>query len=219
GEHEVYSDMDVFVMVEHDDKTTRDASESLSHKYEYDYDTYLNILLRSIDYYMKYYWETVHQNIRSEGMVYYGDIWRGNIIMLWNDKVTLSKVRFEAAQNALQAAINNMQLEDYWTSVVRSYYAAYSSIRSLLILEHKEMSKHYGNISEFRRLYIATNIFKMEFSDYMGALFKARNICDYEPENFESTKDNAEMLFRYAKEILDDIGSYLNQRYEQGEQP
>jgi uncharacterized protein (UPF0332 family) len=101
------------------------------------------------------------------------------------DKIELSKVRLERSRSFLKASIANANMADYLTSANRSYYAVYYAIRALLILEHTEMAKHSGNISEFRRHYLKTGIFKAEVLNQL----------------------------EHAKEIVDTINMYLEAQY------
>ena len=127
------------------------------------------------------------------------------------DKITLSKLRLARTQEFLGAAIDAADSGQYLTSANRAYYAVYTAVRALLILEHNEMTKHMGNISEFRKHYIKTGIFKKEFSGYVGSLFEIRNYSDYDPM-FIISKDK--VLLEYAKEIVSDIKDYLTALYD-----
>jgi uncharacterized protein (UPF0332 family) len=128
------------------------------------------------------------------------------------DRVALSKVRLERAQEFLKAAIDNAKLGDYLTSANRSYYAVYLAIRALLTLEYSEMAKHSGNISEFRRLYIKTGIFRTEFSGYISALFQIRNDSDYDPV-FTIAEVEVMTQLEHAKEMVSAIADYLTSCY------
>jgi uncharacterized protein (UPF0332 family) len=75
------------------------------------------------------------------------------------------------------------------------------------------MVKHVGNISEFRRHYIRTGIFKVEFSGYLSSLFQIRQDSDYDPM-FIIAKSEVLTQLEYAKEIVNTIAAYLNERYE-----
>ena len=130
-----------------------------------------------------------------------------------HEKIELSKARLERAQEFLKASIDNADNGNYLTSVNRSYYAAYFAIRALLILEHIEMVKHSGNISEYRRHYIKAGIFKKEFSGYLSSLFQCRQDSDYDPM-FVITKNEVLTQLEHAKEIVSEIAAYLNERYD-----
>ena len=72
GEHEIGSDMDVFVLVDNDDKVVVDIIDKLAIQADWDYDTLMVCTIRTVDVYTKYYHETLYQEIRKEGKVYYG---------------------------------------------------------------------------------------------------------------------------------------------------
>ena len=128
------------------------------------------------------------------------------------DKAELSRSRLDRALKFLKAAINNAEIGDYLTTANRSYYAVYSAIRALLILEHNEMTKHVGNISEFRRLYIKSGVFKPEYSKYIDSLFETRHCSDYD-SMFIVSKDEVLVQLEHAKEIVNKIAEYLASRY------
>ena len=71
-EHDIGSDMDIFILVTETDKKTVESIRRVSRKYEWDYDTLMPCITRSVSHYNKYYWETIFQSIRKEGWVYYG---------------------------------------------------------------------------------------------------------------------------------------------------
>ena len=124
------------------------------------------------------------------------------------ERIEFSKVRLERAHEFLDAAVINLENAHYLTAANRAYYAAYSAIRALLILEHNEMVKHSGNLSEFRRHYIKTGLFKKEFSEYIRTLFVIRNDSDYDPMYIIS-KDEIAVQVEHAKDMVNEITSYL----------
>jgi len=128
------------------------------------------------------------------------------------EKIDLSKARLERSQEFLKASSDNVNMENYLTSANRSYYAVYLAIRALLILEHSEMAKHSGNISEFRRHYIKTGVFKAEFSGYLSSLFQIRQDSDYDPM-FIITKSEVLLQLEHAKEIVLAVTDYLQKYY------
>ena len=72
GDHEVGSDIDVFVLLKDASKGDIDIIDKLSIELDWSYDTLIACTIRSADVYSKYYYETLYQNIRREGRVYYG---------------------------------------------------------------------------------------------------------------------------------------------------
>ena len=72
GDYEVGSDIDVFIILQDASKEAIDMIDKLSIRLDWDYDTLIACTIRSADIYNKYYYETLYQNIRREGKVYYG---------------------------------------------------------------------------------------------------------------------------------------------------
>jgi len=133
--------------------------------------------------------------------------------MEWHDRVVLSKLRLERAKEFLTDAEDTAKMGKFLNSANRSYYAAYTSIRALIVFEHTERTSHMGNISDFRLHYIKTGIFKREFSDYIREMFTTRNESDYEPD-YVPTDEVIFTQLGYAKEMLEEITAYLNSRYD-----
>ena len=72
GDYEIGSDIDVFVLVQNDKKETKEAIHRISHKFDLKYDTLIACTIRNVDFYTRYYQETLYQNIRREGRIFYG---------------------------------------------------------------------------------------------------------------------------------------------------
>jgi uncharacterized protein (UPF0332 family) len=134
--------------------------------------------------------------------------------MTRQERIDLSKIRLEKAEEFLLDAVDSATRGRFLTCANRSYYAVYSSIRALLILEHTEMVKHQGNISKFCRLYIKTGIFKDEFSEFLKSLFRIRLDSDYDPA-YIIVKAEVLIQLDHAKEMVGAISSYLEEKYKE----
>lgn len=62
----------------------------------------------------------------------------------------------------------------------RAYYAAFRTMRAMLILDEFDSKKHSGIISKFRELYLKTDLFDKDFSDSISSLFRVRTTSDYD---------------------------------------
>lgn len=71
----------------------------------------------------------------------------------------LARLRLDHAREALDTAVLVCDAGDYRTAANRSYYAIYHAVRALATMDHVEMRKHSGYISEFRKRYTKTGIF------------------------------------------------------------
>ena len=83
--------------------------------------------------------------------------------MEWHNRVEFSKVRLERAQEFLDAAIVNIDEGHYLTAANRAYYAVYSAIRALLILEHTENFKEVSNRVYNKKAYLRTALYNSVF--------------------------------------------------------
>ena len=97
-----------------------------------------------------------------------------------NPTIDLATVRIDHAREDLDTAILVCRAGDYRSAANRSYYAIFHAIRALAALDHVEMRKHSGYISEFRKRYIRTGIFEMRLSDILTDAFEVRNESDYD---------------------------------------
>jgi len=133
--------------------------------------------------------------------------------MTISERIEYSKLRLEKSLYFLDSAKNTFNIGEYSTCANRAYYSVYYSIRAVLAFDHTEMVKHSGNISEFRKHYIKTGIFQIDFSDYIQELFDTRTQSDYDPV-YTATRKEAEEQLLHASEIVDAIAIYLSQQYK-----
>lgn len=66
-----------------------------------------------------------------------------------NGVKVLSEYRFERAKEMLDAATQNLNINQYRTSLNRSYYAVFHAMRAVNILNGYDSSKHSGVIAYF----------------------------------------------------------------------
>lgn len=124
-------------------------------------------------------------------------------------KRALSGYRLNRASELLDASellLDSGHLKD---SVNRSYYAMFSALRAVLAIDGFDAKKHYGVISEFRRLYIKTGIFDGEYSEYVGDAFRVRNNSDYN-DMFLVSREEAITQLANAKSLVDAVSAFLN---------
>lgn len=67
-------------------------------------------------------------------------------------------------------------------------------MRSVLVLEGVDFSKHSGVLAYFRKQYIKTDIFDVELSDMIGEDFDIRNDSDYDDYYVISKRDVEEQI-------------------------
>ncbi len=88
-----------------------------------------------------------------------------------NPERDLAAVRLDHAREDLDTAVLVCGFGDYQSAANRSYFAIFHAIRALAALDHVEMRKHSGYISEFRKRYTRTGIFDKQLSDILTDAF------------------------------------------------
>lgn len=122
--------------------------------------------------------------------------------------IELSKHRLEQAAGALKDSETMLDADSYKTSINRSYYAIFHSMRAMLALENYDAKKHSGIIAEFRLRYIKTNIFPASFSKIIGEAFEIRNDADYEDFYIASESETRQQLDN-AKEFFSAVSESI----------
>ena len=97
-----------------------------------------------------------------------------------DDKKALSEAKFDHAKECLDAAKSLLASSNYKSAANRSYYAIFHAMRAVLAFDEIDMKHHSGVISEFRKLYIKTNIFDIKLSQIISVLFDIRTESNYD---------------------------------------
>ena len=122
----------------------------------------------------------------------------------------LIKYRLSSAKEKLTSAKLLLDAGLYKDSVGRSYYAIFSSIRTVLAIRQVDFSKHAGVIAYFQKEFIKTDIFDKKYSKYLQQAFQIRNSCDYD-DFFIVSKQDAEEQYERAVEIFSIIETYIKE--------
>ena len=128
----------------------------------------------------------------------------------------LAIVRLEKANQCLQAAEKNFAMGLYMTSVNRSYYCIFHSMRAVLALDKFDSKKHSGVISQYRRNYIKTGLFPTELSQIITDAFLDRNDSDY-MDFYSVSKEDAKTQLLNAKIFYENVLKYINNKINQSE--
>lgn len=99
--------------------------------------------------------------------------------MLPEQKIEISKVRFDHAKECLQDAKMLLTGERYRSAANRAYYAVFHAMREVLALDGVDMKHHSGIISEFRKRYIKIGVFDASLSGIISELSSVREGSDY----------------------------------------
>lgn len=132
--------------------------------------------------------------------------------MLKEDLINLSKVRIEHAKGCLKEAEVLLSAGEYKGAANRAYYAAFHSLRSVLILDGFDSKKHSGIIAKFRELYLKTDLFNKSVSDAISSLFRVRTASDYD-DFYIILKQDAITQYEQAENIVQMIEEYLTTQY------
>lgn len=125
----------------------------------------------------------------------------------------LSDYRLEQAKRCIKSARVLVADNDYKGAANRSYYAIFHCMRSVLVLDGVDFSKHSGVLAYFRKQYIKTGIFDIELSDIIGEAFDIRNDSDYDDYYIISKEDVKEQI-ENAKKFYCIIEEYLRKKNE-----
>ena len=132
--------------------------------------------------------------------------------MLPEQKIEISKARFDHAKECLLDAKMLLTAERYRSAANRAYYAIFHAMRAVLALDGVDMKHHSGIISEFRKRYIKTGIFDASLSGIISELSSVREGSDYN-DFFIVSKAETIQQVQAAEEFLSEIQAYLSTRY------
>ena len=131
--------------------------------------------------------------------------------MLKEELINLSKARLSHAEDCLREAKLLLEANEFKGAANRAYYAAFHSLRAVLILDEFDSKKHSGIIAKFRENYLKTELFSKEISDYISSLFRVRSASDYD-DFYIISKDEAKSQVEKAEIILEQIKLFLDNR-------
>ncbi|MBC8389754.1 MAG: HEPN domain-containing protein [Actinobacteria bacterium] len=116
--------------------------------------------------------------------------------------------RLEKSKQDFESAKILIKKGKYAQSLNRSYYAIFHSTRALLAMDKFDSRKHSGVISFFVKNYIATGIFKKEYSKIILRAEKFRNRSDY-MDFYIVTKKDTERQLKDAKIFIGMLEKYI----------
>lgn len=133
--------------------------------------------------------------------------------MLNEELVNISKARISHADDCLREAKLLLKAGEYKGAANRAYYAAFHSLRAVLILDSFDSKKHSGIIAKFRENYLKTELFSKEISDYISSLFRVRSASDYD-DFYIVSKEEAISQVDKAEKIICQVKSYLSKKIQ-----
>lgn len=125
------------------------------------------------------------------------------------DRLALSKLRFEHAKECAHAAEALYRADDLRGAANRSYYAVFHAMRAVLALDGIDRKHHSAIIAEFRLRYIKSNVFDRSWSDVIQLQSEYRTSSDYN-DFFIISREEVETQIQDAVGFLDAVRDYLN---------
>lgn len=125
----------------------------------------------------------------------------------------LAFYRMDRAREMLAAAESNLQIQQYKTSLNRSYYAIFHAMRAANILKGFDSSKHSGVIAFFNKEYLKEGILDRNLSVIIKNSSFLREKSDYD-DFFIASKSDAEKQLENARAFLDSIETIIRKEPE-----
>ena len=127
-----------------------------------------------------------------------------------DERKALAEYRLEQAEICMNSARVLTETGDYKGAANRSYYAVFHCMRSILALDGQDFAKHSGVSAYFRKEYIKTGIFDVEYSDIIKEAFDIRSDSDYD-DFFVVSKSDVEEQIQNAKKFYEAVKAYVKQ--------
>ena len=118
--------------------------------------------------------------------------------------IELAKYRMERAKEMLVASEENLNIEQYRTSLNRSYYAIFHAMRAINILDGFDSSKHSGVIAYFTQNFLKTEKLDRSLSRIIKEASYLREKSDYD-DFYIASKEEANNQLENAETFLKKI--------------
>lgn len=122
----------------------------------------------------------------------------------------LAAYRLERAEEMLKAAEDNLNMEQYRTSLNRSYYAMFHAMRAANILEGYDSSKHSGVIAFFTMTFLKTERMDRNLSKIIKEASYLREKSDYDDFYIAMKADVVKQLSE-ARKFVNAIQTFIKQ--------
>lgn len=116
----------------------------------------------------------------------------------------------ERAKEMLVALEENLNIEQYRTSLNRSYYAIFHAMRAVNILEGYDSSKHSSVIAYFTQTFLKTERLDRGLAKIIKEASYLREKSDYD-DFYIASKDEAKNQLENAEDFLKKIREYLDE--------
>ena len=125
-----------------------------------------------------------------------------------NGVKVLSEYRFERAKEMLDAATQNLNINQYRTSLNRSYYAVFHAMRAVNILNGYDSSKHSGVIAHFNKNFLKENKLDRNLYKIIKDSSYLREKSDYD-DFFVIGRQETERQLKNAEIFVKAVEDYL----------
>ena len=122
----------------------------------------------------------------------------------------LAAYHLERAEEMLKAAEDNLNMEQYRTSLNRSYYAIFHAMRAANILEGYDSSKHSGVIVFFTMTFLKTERMDRNLSKIIKEASYLREKSDYDDFYIAMKADVVKQLSE-ARKFVNAIQTFIKQ--------
>ena len=120
----------------------------------------------------------------------------------------LADYRMKRAEEMLDAAKDNLNMNQFRTSLNRSYYAIFHAMRAANILEGYDSSKHSGVIAFFTKTYLKTELFDGNLSQIIKEASYLREKSDYD-DFYVAVKEDVKRQLENAERFVSAIKKYM----------
>ncbi len=120
----------------------------------------------------------------------------------------LAVYRMERAKEMLVASEENLKMNQFRTSLNRSYYGVFHAMRAANILEGFDSSKHSGVIAFFNKVYLKEDRMDRKLSQIIKDTLYLREKSDYD-DFFIASREEAEIQLKNAKIFVKAVSDYL----------
>ena len=121
------------------------------------------------------------------------------------DKISFINYRLERANETINEAESNFNLNYLKLTVNRIYYAMFYAVEALLFTKDISSSKHSGVRSFFHKDFIKEGLVNTDYGEFYDEMFNKREAGDYEARPVKFSKEEVEIWLNYAKDFVNDI--------------
>ena len=124
----------------------------------------------------------------------------------------LARYRMERAKEMLTASDENLKMNQYRTSLNRSYYAVFHAMRAINILDGFDSSKHSGVIAYFNKNVLKEGKMDRKLSAIIKETSYMREKSDYDDFYFVNRQETVQQL-ENAKRFVAAAEEYLSKKF------